>query len=294
MPRNPLFQGVAVLVGSWAAISFTAACSPSAQQSGAQLAAQAVATPAAPAPIDSQAPAAPAGASLAQAKSVSLSAAEIGQITGTTSNFYRFDNTLKVRDVAIVRLENLSSTLMPAFTIYNANRSVLSGTSDKTPGAAGAEQAVTLEPKQAIYVEVLSCIRYVGCATGNYALRVTPQRAFDALEPNDDVLSASPAKVGQDIFANIMDDKDNDWLHFAGAPQKPLTVTLENLSTTLKPHVAIYNSSKSGLSSQYDATPGANLSFPLPPEAGTDFYVEVLPCADYRGCSTGKYRLSVK
>lgn len=222
-----------------------------------------------------------------------MGAGEIGEITGTASNFYRFDNAFKVRDVAIVRLENLSSTLKPRLKIYDANKSQLSDAYDGTPGAS-VEYALTLEPGKRIYVEILPCDDYSRCSVGKYALRVTSQHAFDALEPNDDALSASPAKVGQDIVANIMDDKDSDWLHFASAPQKPLTVTLENLSTTLKSRVKIYNSSKSEVTDKYDGTPGANLSFPLPPETRTDFSVQVLPCDDYSRCSTGKYKLSVK
>ncbi len=297
MNRRPLLPSAAILVTRLAAISavVAAACSPSAKQEGAQLAAQAVDATPVPKPIDANAPAAPAGASLAQAKPVSVGApgaTEIGNID-SMSNFYRIDNGLKVRDVVIVRLDNLSSTLKPSFKIYDDNRSELSWTEDGTPGAS-VERGLTLGPKQPFYVEVLPCLQYHGCSSGKYALRVMPQHAFDNLEPNDDGLTASPATVGRDIDANIMDDHDSDWLHFTGAPQKPLTVTLENQSTTLKPSVAIYNSNKSQLSWTEDATPGANLSFPLPPEAGTDFYVRILPCLRYQGCSTGKYKLSVK
>lgn len=283
MHRNPLLQSAVVLAAGWVTIAVAAACSSPAKQPVAQLAAQG-ATPAAPAPVDPQAPVAKAGASLAQAKPISLGAAEIGEIVGEASNFYRFDNAFKVRDVATVRLENLSSTLKPYFKIYDANKSYVREAYNSTPGASVVEEFATLEPGKPIYVEVLAY-----GSTGKYALRVTPRRAFDALEPNDDVLSASPAKVGQDIVANIMDGEDSDWLHFTGAPQGPLTVTFENLSTTLKPDIKIYNSRKSQVYEGYDGTPGADLSFPLPPEAGTDFYVEVLPYG-----STGKYKLSVK
>lgn len=287
MNRNPLLQSVAVLVASWAAVSVIAACSPSAKQQGAQLAAQSSATPAAPVPVDPQAPAAKAGASLAQAKSIAVGRTEIGQITDTASNFYRFDNAFRVRDVAIVRLENLSSTLQPWFKIYDANRSGLIEIGDRNPGALSVEHALTLQPGKPIYVQVGG----LSSSTGKYKLSVTPQHAFDALEPNEDILSASPARVGEDIAANIMDDQDSDWLHFTGAPQKPLMVTLENLSTTLRPDVRIYNSNKSEVTHQYDGTPGANLSFPLPPQAGTDFYVQV---GYFAVSSAGKYKLSVK
>lgn len=261
------------------------------ETAGRGIGGQGTGAPAAPAPVDPQTPAAKAGASLAQAKPITVGRAEIGQITADTSNFYRFDNALKVRDVTIVRVENLSSTLQPWFKIYDANRSGLIEIGDRTPGAS-VEHSLSLEPGKPIYVQVAG----YSSSTGKYTLSVTPQRAFDALEPNDDILSASSAKVGQDIVANIMDYKDSDWLHFSGAPQKPLTVTLENLSTTLTPEVKIYNSSKSKVFETYDQTPGANLSIPLPAGAGTDFYVQVqsLFSGSANISTTGKYKLSVK
>jgi hypothetical protein len=224
------------------------------------------------------------GGSVEQAASASIGAAIDGEILKTDQNdFYRFDVPLKQRDVAIVRLQNKSSTLRPEFKLFNADRSQLSESDDGTPGAS-VETKLTLEPGQTFYVGVMNY-----SSTGKYTLSVTPQNAFDSHEPNDDVLSASAIAIGTVIDGNVMDDKDADWFKITGATQKTVHVTFDNLSTTLKPDLKIYSATKSQTNEKYDGTAGANLDFTIDVEPGKDFYLQVLPYG-----STGKYRLTAK
>jgi hypothetical protein len=44
---------------------------------------------------------------------------------------------------------------------------------------------------------------------------------------------------------SIMDNKDHDWYRVSGATNPNVTVTFENLSTTLKPDVKVYDWNKS-------------------------------------------------
>jgi hypothetical protein len=120
---------------------------------------------------------------------------------------------------------------------------------------------------------------------------VTPQKAHDAFEPNDDILSPAAVKVGTDIVANVMDKEDRDWYRVSGATKTSLRVIFENLSTTLKPDVKVYDGNKSQLVDKYDTTAGANLNFTVDIRELRDFYVEVAP---FGSGGTGKYRLRIE
>jgi outer membrane protein OmpA-like peptidoglycan-associated protein len=279
--RNMAFAAIAAAV---------AACSPSANNPGATTpAASASATPAAatsvsPPPASVSSAPVKAGGTIEQAAASSVGASIDGEILKTDQNdFYRFDNPLKQRDLAIVRLQNKSTTLKPDFKLFNADRSQGPESYDGTPGAS-VERTISLEPGQAFYVGVMNY-----GSTGKYTLSVTPQKAFDSHEPNDDVLTATSVAIGTTIDASIMDDKDQDWYRISGATQKTIHVTFDNQSTTLKPDVKMYSASKSGIGEKYDGTPGANLDFSFDVEPGKDFYLQVLPYS-----TTGKYRLTIK
>lgn len=253
-----------------------AATTPAAATSTSPPAAPTVVAPAPGAPL------APGG-TIEQAAASSVGASIDGEIHKIDQNdFYRFDNPLKQRDLAIVRLQNKSTSLKPDFKLFNADRSQGSETYDGTPGAS-VERTISLEPGQAFYVEVQNY-----GSTGKYALSVTPQKAYDSHEPNDDVLSASSVAIGTTIEGSIMDDKDPDWFRISGATQKTIHVVFDNQSTTLKPDLKFYSASKSQLGEKYDGTPGANLDFTFDVEPGKDFYLQVLPYG-----STGKYRITV-
>ncbi|MET0547165.1 MAG: hypothetical protein ABWZ40_12715 [Caulobacterales bacterium] len=256
---------------------------PAAEAEAAASAAPSAATGAPATPADAAVSATP-GASLAAAAPLALGASVTADMLNTEAHhFYKMENALKARDRVQLRFENLSSTLKPDVKIYDANRSLISERYDGTAGAS-LDYTFTLEPSQTIYIEVLPYN-----SSGQYRMSLTAQNAFDKFEPNADALSAAAVKTGDDIEGNILDEKDEDWYRVSGASADKLTVTLENQSVTLKPDIKIYNSNKSELLEKYDGTPGANLSFEAPAEAGKDIYVQVLP---YN--SSGKYKLSVK
>ena len=117
---------------------------------------------------------------------------------------------------------------------------------------------------------------------------MTLQQAYDAFEPNDTLLTPATAKVGTDISAGVMDDKDPDFYRFSASPGTMVRVTFENLSTTLRPDLKVYDRNKSQLVEKYDGTPGANLNFEVDVKQTGDFYIEVAPYG-----TAGKYRLRV-
>jgi outer membrane protein OmpA-like peptidoglycan-associated protein len=224
------------------------------------------------------------GSSITSPASAKIGMTVSGEIVDKgPSNFYRFDNPGTLRDVVIFRLENKSTTLRPDIKLYNSDRSALNDKYDGTPGAS-VEQPISLDPGQTVYVEVLPY-----GSSGKYELSALPQHAYDANEPNDDQLKPSTLKFGDSVEGSIMDDKDNDWFHVTAPSSGKVTVALENLSTTLRPDVQVYNQAKSSVGDKYDGTPGAGVELTLDLTPGQDFYVRVLPYG-----STGKYRLTTR
>jgi outer membrane protein OmpA-like peptidoglycan-associated protein len=225
------------------------------------------------------------GQSITSPASAKIGMTVAGEITDDKgpSHFYRFDNPGTLRDIVKFRLENKSTTLKPDMKFYNADRSSMSEKYDGTPGAS-VEQPISIDPGQTIYVEVLPY-----GSVGKYELSALPQHAYDANEPNDDQLKPSTLKFGDTVEGSIMDDKDNDWFHVTAPSSGKVTIALENLSTTLKPDVKIYNQAKSAITEKYDGTPGAGLDFTVDLTPGQDFYVQILPYG-----STGQYRLTTR
>lgn len=254
-----------------------AAPAPAAEKPAAAAAASAVEAP--PVAAVAVAP----GKTLDQATRTTIGTTVAGEITAAgTSNFYRFDNPLKQRDIVRVRLENKSATLRPQIKLYNSDRSSLVEKYDSTPGAS-VEQLVSLGVGQTVYVEVVP----YGTA-GAYHVSATPMKAYDGNEPNDDQLTPTAVAFGQSVEGSIMDEGDHDWFRITGAPTAKVNVVFDNQSSTLKPNVRIYSATKSQKLERYDNTPGAALDFVADVEAGKDFYVHVLPYG-----SVGKYKLSM-
>ena len=100
------------------------------------------------------------------------------------------------------------------------------------------------------------------------------------------IISSAAAFRSSWTSTHIMDDKDHDWYRVSGATNPNVKVTVENLSTTLRLDVKVYDANKSLIVEKYDGTPGANLSFAVDIKQPRDFYLEVVPYA-----SAGKYRL---
>lgn len=255
------------------------ACSPRSSQQGAASSAAPAAAPQPPTPVSIA-----GGSSIDKASPATVGMAISGAIAPSgPSNFYRFENKARLRDVAIVRLENKSTTLRPFVRLYNADRSQITYRYDSTAGAS-LDQTISLDPGQVIYVEVAP-----NDSSGAYQLSVLSQNAFDSHEPNDDVLSATPVRFGEAVDGSIMDAKDADWYHVSASSSRKVEIYVQNKSTTLRPFIHVYSSSKSEITYKYDSTPGADLDFVVDVDPGRDFYIQVSP-----NDSAGAYTLSAK
>ena len=113
------------------------------------------------------------------------------------------------RDYVDVVLNNESTTLAPIITVYNPDKSELAHETNFTRGGDVTYSFVP-RPNKQYYVKVSP---YSG-SYGDYRLTVRPRNAYDAYEPNNDILDASSIAVGKTIEAEIMDPDDVDFYRF--------------------------------------------------------------------------------
>lgn len=94
---------------------------------------------------------------------------------------------------------------------------------------------------------------------------------------------------GEQVSANVMDQKDADWYRLDGAVSDKVNVLLKNPSASLRPHVTVYNANQSKLMEKYDYTHGASLEFEFDAVPGEEYFFQVSPWE-----SQGEYQFTVK
>ena len=111
------------------------------------------------------------------------------------------------------------------------------------------------------------------------------------LEPNNQAAEANILPLEKSVAANIVDAEDGDYFRITSPPKYRdlLQVRLENLSTTLRPGLALYDHNKSELPGTLNDTEGANLEHQFVTEPEATFYLRIYG----RSSSTGRYRLEV-
>ena len=112
-------------------------------------------------------------------------------------------------------------------------------------------------------------------------------------EPNNSILEANAAELGNTVSGEIATADDIDYFkfHHNANLRDVIKVALQNLSATLASHVHVYNQNKSEIVHKYDPTPAANLELFFPADPGNDYYIAV---ASFGGTpSNAKYKLSV-
>jgi hypothetical protein len=201
-------------------------------------------------------------------------------------DFFSFKTLPGNRDVIQVTMENRSTTLSPALSVFNANKSNVGGDNDGTAGA-NVDFVFSAFPDTTYYVSVNHYVR----SAGAYQVTIKPLKKYDRFEPNDDLLQAKPIQIGSPIEAEIMDGDDRDFFKITtSAKAKTVKVTLENRSTTLSPSITVFNSDKSNLGGENNGTAGANLGYSFPATANATYYI----AAGHYIRSGGAYSLIVK
>jgi len=198
------------------------------------------------------------------------------------TDYFKYTNNSKLRDVTEIHFENLSTTLAPSMTVYNQDKSKMFDSYDYTQGA-DKTFTIVAEPGAVYYFRV-----HFHKDAGKYKFSVNNTKAYDEFEPNDRAFDATKLAVGNNVTASIMDKGDKDWYKVTGITGNKLSVTFENGSTTLAPSMTFYNSKKVKIFDKYDYTPGADMIFDMDVVPNVPIYIQV---HFHKG--TGEYRLTV-
>lgn len=201
------------------------------------------------------------------------------------SDYFTFTTPETYRDWIRIEAQNRSTSLHPRLQLFDAKKSSIANPYNATAGGDLSYDFVAAPGSR----YTLKFDSYYGKNTGVYLIRVSPQKAYDAHEPNDDVLTAKAISANTEIEAKIMDGRDVDYFASANDKERDVTVTLKNKSASLHPRIVVYNASKSEVAHQYNATAGGDLTVSVKAPAGP-VYVRV---SDYYDKAGGAYALTI-
>jgi hypothetical protein len=206
---------------------------------------------------------------------------------GKDADYFVFTTPETHRDWIRIELQNRSTTLEPRLELFDAEKTSRGEVHKTTPGA-DAIYGFVASPATRYLVRVSN---YYGASTGVYLLRVAATQAYDAHEPNDDILHAKAVTLGEPVAAAIMDGRDMDHFAFtAGDEETAIEATVQNRSATLRPEIAVYDSSKALIASVKNTTAGGDTSYTFKTKPGGSYFVRV---RDYYTGAAGDYTLSI-
>ena len=212
-----------------------------------------------------------------------------GEISGDKNDVdcYRFTAPPPPRDLIAIEITNRSQTLTPVLRAYNDASQLLDwGRDTRKPGESITE-FISPEPNSIAYFEISGR----GRGAGAYTFRVKTSKAFDAFEPNDDILHAARLVFGQRIEANIMDENDLDYYSFVSPRTGKVAIELQNSSATLIPALTTFEPDMRSSAFGPDVqTPGAGLRHSMAVEENKTYFIQVWP----RAKSSGNYSLTVR
>ena len=191
------------------------------------------------------------------------------------------------RDLLLVQLVNRSQTLAPRLRLYDADGRPLDWSAESQDPGASLREVVSPPPNTTLFLRVEGLINTAGA----YSLTVSAMKAFDAFEPNDDILSATKIALDQTVAANIMDGEDTDYYSFRGSERGTVAIEIQNRSKTLIPAITTFTPemTNSGFGPKLTA-PGSDLHFSMKVESGKTYYIQVWG----QSKTAGEYSLTVK
>lgn len=159
--------------------------------------------------------------------------------------------------------------------VYNNLGVVNAALGDDAAAQRSVQQALQIEP-------------------GNQGARANLELLSKAIQhqgSNDTILTAAPIPVGANVQSSIAEGNSSDFFTFATAPgpRDILQVRVDNQSTTLKPHLKLFNAERSEFGSHYEMTAGANVALEFAAAPGSKYFAQVVGFAG----SSGAYTLSV-
>lgn len=203
------------------------------------------------------------------------------------ADFYTFTTPGTYRDWIRIELQNRSTTLEPQLMLYDAQKTHL-GSLHKTTSGADLTYSFVAAPDTKYVVRASN---HYGKHVGVYLIRVMPAKAYDAHEPNGDILHAKAIDVGSATKAGIMDKHDIDYFAITtGDGEANVRIDLENRSTSLHPEIALYNANKAKLGSQKNTTRGGNVSYAFKAQPNTKYFIHV---RDHYSNGSGDYTMTI-
>lgn len=200
-------------------------------------------------------------------------------------DFYSFVSPPTYRDYLHIEIQNQSMTLSPQILVYTEQRAIIHDLYNGTNGGnISYEMLAAPDHNYSLRIGELRQAQ-----VGEYLLRVTPLKRYDAYEPNDSPLTAVDIDISQITVANIMDGADQDYFRFTASQEGELHIRFENLSATISPQMLLYDQNKSRLKEAYDGTSGSNLLLSHPVQANQAYYLRV---KELRDGQRGDYSLS--
>jgi hypothetical protein len=202
------------------------------------------------------------------------------------SDFFRFIVPPVPRDHIAIEVETRSPTLELGMRMYDGEQRLAL---DHQPEGPGRHIAVHIAPRpnSTWFLEFWS----THGTSGDYTVRVSPMKAFDAYEPNDDIFAASRIQVGTAIQANIMDADDTDFYAFESPAGGTVTIDLQTRSSTLIPALTTFGTDKRNMGFGPDIrTPGQSLRHTMAVEAHQTYYLQVWA----QGGTAGEYSLTIR
>jgi hypothetical protein len=164
--------------------------------------------------------------------------------------------------------------------IFDPERHMLDWVKGKDAPGKPVTVILAPAPNTTLYLQVSG----FADSAGLYTLKVTPLRAFDAYEPNDEIFSARAIEIGKTIDANIMDKSDTDYYSFETPRAGKIKVVIQNHSPTLMPALATFNPDMRSSGFGPDVrTPGGNLEHSFEVEANKKYFVQVWSQANTAG-----------
>lgn len=187
-------------------------------------------------------------------------------------DFFRIVAPPAPRDLLAISITNHTANFSPSLHVYDANFR-LAGWGEKTADPGESIQVTGgPAPNSNLYISI-SAANGKG---GLYVLTVTPQKAFDSYEPNDDISMARRIGVGQDVNANIMDGEDTDYFSFVSPRQGTVKIEIRNGSATLVPAITVYDADRRNIGYGPDLKkPGLDLQHTISVEKDAVYYVQV-------------------
>ncbi len=207
-----------------------------------------------------------------------------GELAGATdtSDYFRVISPPAPRDLISIEIANHSATFGPQLRVYDGNvkmqswgeKSERAGKSIKVIGGPG--------PNSTLYLSISG----EDGKGGLYLLTVTPLRAFDQYEPNDEIMGSRKISIGEEVSANIMDDADKDFYSFQSPRKGQVTVEIRNRAPGLAPVLAVYNRDRRNIGFAPDVKAGENLRHSFETEKDQTYYLHVSSQAGTSGAYT--------